>query len=112
MDHVEINRRLVACAKVCEGIPTEALMRLPAGAFIPHARIRRYSPTKRQAEALAFILRYKAEHDGLSPTVREIAEAMGATSTGQIARFLDALEQRGHITRSKHLPRSITVIED
>lgn len=109
----QIDRRLAACIRVCEGVPTKVLASLPLGAFKPYAvRLCRYGLTKRQGETLDFIKRYTADHGGTSPSLREIAAGINVTGPGPVTRFLDGLEERGYITRIKYLARSITLVHD
>ena len=75
------------------------------------------SLTRRQEALLRYIIRYKSEHDGNSPTVREMMRAVGITSTSIVNYNLLALERRGHISRpiadeGNHgsASRSITVV--
>lgn len=53
----------------------------------------------RQRAVYACIVRYKREHDGNSPTVRDIGAECGITSTSIVARYLRALEAQGLIRR-------------
>jgi SOS-response transcriptional repressors (RecA-mediated autopeptidases) len=59
----------------------------------------RLSPAKRRC--YRFILKYKAEHDGNSPTIREIGEGCGVSSTSTVRFHLIGLERMGLI-RSFH----------
>lgn len=65
--------------------------------------------TPRQAELLAFIKSFIAEK-GYSPSFVEMADAIGNVSRGNIHRYLELLEQRGHVRRQK-FSRSIEVID-
>ena len=62
--------------------------------------------TERQQEVLEIIRRHMARN-GQSPTVREIAKALGVRSTCTVQKHLEALEKKGCITRSKYGYRSI-----
>jgi SOS-response transcriptional repressor LexA len=46
-----------------------------------------------------FIVAYKREHDGNSPTIREIMLACGISSTSMVVFYLNKLERRGIIRR-------------
>jgi SOS-response transcriptional repressor LexA len=46
-----------------------------------------------------FIVSYKKSHDGNSPTIREIGEACGISSTSVVSYWLHRLESRGLIRR-------------
>ncbi len=65
--------------------------------------------TARQAAILRYIIRYKCDHDGDSPTMREIMQAVGITAVSIVHHNLDALERRGHIQRRGTKARSISV---
>jgi SOS-response transcriptional repressor LexA len=66
--------------------------------------------TRKQSECLAFIARFM-EQTTVSPTLQQIAEGIGITSIGSVARYLDILEQRGFIRRFKYRARSIQIID-
>lgn len=53
--------------------------------------------TDRQRAMLAFIIRYKAETQGHSPTIREMQRAAGITSTSLVNYNLERLARRGCI---------------
>jgi repressor LexA len=63
--------------------------------------------TARQAEVLEFI---KANMAVFSPTVRQIAAAIGAKSPHAATVHLDALERKGRIRRTPGRPRNIEVL--
>ena len=63
--------------------------------------------TARQQEVLDFI---KANMAVFSPTVRQIAQAIGAKSPHSATGHLDALEKKGFIRRTPGRPRNIEVI--
>ena len=52
------------------------------------------SPTDRQLEVLDALIAYTAKH-GLPPSLRELGELVGITSTNGILDHLRALERRG-----------------
>jgi len=53
---------------------------------------------QRSAEqVLAFVIEFKDEHDGLSPTYREIMDACDISSTSMVQRYLLRLERQGKI---------------
>lgn len=68
--------------------------------------------TKRQLEILNFIARYQAEHEGVSPSIREMSEGLLISSTGGLSRQLRVLEAHGLIHRRPGAPRAITIIPD
>lgn len=48
--------------------------------------------------------------DGIPPSVREIGTAVGLRSTSSVLANLDALEEKGYITRDPMLKRSIRIV--
>lgn len=68
--------------------------------------------SSRQKEIIEFIMRYQADK-GYSPTVREIAAAVGLASSSTIHGHLERLERRGYIKRGDiKSPRAIEIIEE
>ena len=63
--------------------------------------------TARQQEVLDFI---KANMAVFSPTVRQIAHAIGAKSPHSATGHLDALEKKGFIRRRRGIARGIEVV--
>lgn len=61
--------------------------------------------TDKQRKVLDFI-RSRIAYD-LPPTIREIAAFMGFSSTGTVRDYLQALQQKGYLKRSKALSRAI-----
>lgn len=61
-------------------------------------------PTPKQAEVLEFMREYQLEN-GSAPSIREIAERLGVSSTNGIADHLKALENKGLVRRSKAATR-------
>jgi repressor LexA len=64
--------------------------------------------TTRQSQVLAYIRRYR-ETEGIAPSVREIAAAMGIRPNAAQCH-LNALEAAGAIKRSPGIPRSIRIL--
>lgn len=64
-----------------------------------------------QRECLSFVESYLAEHDGVCPTILEIAGGLGKGSTNRIHANLVALEERGFIRRIKNRARAIEVLK-
>ena len=62
----------------------------------------------RQLEILRAIVRLKAER-GYLPSMREIGEAVGLTSSGSVSYQLDQLEKAGFISRDENTSRSIDI---
>ncbi len=63
----------------------------------------------RQREVLE-VIRAWVERFGYPPSVREIGEAVGLTSTSSVSYQLRALEQKGYLRRDPNRPRAIEVI--
>lgn len=65
--------------------------------------------TPHQANALEFI-RTKIERDGISPSYREIREAIGVKSVSLVFSVVDALVSDGYLRRKGHgRPRSLVL---
>jgi repressor LexA len=63
-------------------------------------------PTERQRRILEVISEYAAEH-GYPPSVREIGERVGLSSSSTVQSHLKTLERRGLITRDPTKPRAL-----
>jgi repressor LexA len=66
--------------------------------------------TKRQQEILGVVQEHVARH-GYPPTVREIGDAVGLTSSSTVHAHLQALEARGVMRRDPTKPRAIDLAE-
>ena len=64
--------------------------------------------TSRQQEIFQFIKRYASKY-GYPPTVREIGEAVGLTSSSSVHAQLANLERRGLLTKDPTKPRAMTL---
>lgn len=64
--------------------------------------------TPRQQRILG-CLRDHIEQRGFPPSMREIGEAVGLTSSSSVAHQLKVLEQKGFIKRDPHRPRALEV---
>lgn len=62
--------------------------------------------TPRQMEMLGFISGHQLRH-GFPPSIRELAGAMGHTSTNGINEMLESLRLKGCVTRSSLTSRSV-----
>lgn len=60
-------------------------------------------------EVFSFIKAYSAKH-GYSPSIREIARAIGTTSTSVASAYLDELTKKGFISRAERIARGIVVL--
>ena len=69
--------------------------------------------TAKQRQCYDYLKGYVAEHGGVAPSFREIAEATGGdASKGRVARMLYQLESRGRIRRIPNRARAIEVIPE
>ena len=67
--------------------------------------------TARQKQILAFIEDQINDH-GFPPTIREVGERFGISSTNGVRSILDALEVKGYIRRKKLVSRGIELIQE
>lgn len=67
--------------------------------------------TKRQKEILIFVQRYSDAH-GYPPSVREIGQALGLTSSSTVHSHLSALEKKGFLRRDPSKPRALEILRD
>jgi repressor LexA len=67
--------------------------------------------TARQQEILTFVQRY-AESHGYPPSVREIGQAMGLTSSSTVHSHLEALVRKGFLRRDPSKPRALEILRD
>ncbi|MFI0466431.1 transcriptional repressor LexA [Saccharopolyspora sp. 5N102] len=63
----------------------------------------------RQLKVLEAIRKWMREH-GYPPSVREIGDAVGLTSTSSVAYQLRVLERKGYLRRDPHRPRTVGVL--
>lgn len=64
--------------------------------------------TNRQQQVLDFIVN-EIRHKGYPPSVREICQAVGLSSSSTAHSHLNALERKGYIHRNPNKPRAIEV---
>lgn len=64
--------------------------------------------TRRQRRVLE-VIRESVERRGYPPSMREIGEAVGLTSTSSVSHQLASLERRGFLRRDPHRPRAVEV---
>jgi|TARA_R110000824_G_scaffold215094_1_gene401352 repressor LexA len=57
---------------------------------------------------LLYLKRYTKKH-GYPPSLREILEDLGYSSTSVVTYQLDRLEREGRLTRQRHVARSIVL---
>lgn len=63
----------------------------------------------RQLKVLSAIRDWMRDH-GYPPSVREIGDAVGLTSTSSVAYQLRVLEKKGYLRRDPHRPRTVGVL--
>ena len=68
------------------------------------------SLSTRQQKILDFIRKFSREH-GFPPTIREIGEKVGITSTSVVSYNLNALEKKNWIERDKSVSRGLRLVE-
>ncbi|MCL5291191.1 MAG: transcriptional repressor LexA [Actinobacteria bacterium] len=66
--------------------------------------------TRRQQQILDFILS-EIGRKGYPPSVREIGQAVGLSSSSTVHSHLSALERKGHIRRDPTKPRALEVLD-
>ena len=64
----------------------------------------------RQQKILDFIRRFSHEH-GFPPTIREIGQEVGISSTSVVNYNLNVLEKKNHIERDKNVSRGLRLTE-
>ena len=64
--------------------------------------------TKRQ-RAILTVIRESVATRGYPPSIREIGDAVGLTSTSSVAHQLRALERKGYLHRDANRPRAVTI---
>ncbi len=57
-----------------------------------------------------YILRYAGER-GYPPTIREIGEEFGISSTNGVRHYLTVLERKGYVRRDKRISRGLELLE-
>ncbi len=67
--------------------------------------------SERQKRILAFLRSFIQEHN-FPPTIRQIGEHVGISSTSVVKYNLDVLERRGFIERNRAISRGIRLIEE
>lgn len=67
--------------------------------------------SNRQSQIFHYIVKFIDEHS-YSPSVRDIQEALGVSSTSVVDYNLKALEERGVIRRGKGISRAIELVND
>src|SRR2546430_13810163 len=89
--------------------PTAGALRGPSGSLGGVAMGK--GLTRRQREILTFVQRYADAH-GYPPSVREIGQALGLTSSSTVHSHLSALGQKGYVRRDPSKPRALEVLRN
>jgi len=92
-----------------KGVPKRKPLRGNLRSFPDLAQANSEELPIRQREVLD-VIRTWVERFGYPPSVREIGEAVGLTSTSSVAYQLRALEQKGYLRRDPNRPRAIGVL--
>jgi SOS-response transcriptional repressor LexA len=75
------------------------------------AHMQQRQPSRTRQEVYDFIKRYKREHAGNSPTLRNIGEAL-YLSLSSVNYHVRQLQKEGRIQRTPHVARGIVVLHD
>src|ERR1700716_1208265 len=67
--------------------------------------------TSRQREILEY-LRFRQKIRSYPPTVREIGQAVGLSSSSTVQNHLNALERKGHIRRDPSQARTVEIVAE
>ncbi len=67
-------------------------------------------PTKKQTTILKFIDEYTVNHDGHSPSYREIQNALGLSSVATVAQHIDNCVTAGFLKKIPGAARSLEVV--
>lgn len=65
--------------------------------------------SKKQADFFLFLREYLQEK-GFPPTIREVMQGLGLSSTNMVKKYLDVLERKGYIRRQFNRPRAIEIV--
>lgn len=66
--------------------------------------------TGRQQAIINFIASYRAEH-GYPPSMREIGDAVGLSSSSVVHGYIERLTKNGYLTKKSDSSRTITLTE-
>ncbi len=69
------------------------------------------SLSERQRSILAFIREYTEEY-GYPPTMREIGDSVGISSTSVVSYNLNILESKGYLARDREISRGLRLLDD
>jgi repressor LexA len=69
------------------------------------------SRLSRRQEQILFFIRESVESRGFPPSIREIGEAVGLSSSSTVHSHLRSLETKGYLKRNPSKPRSIELLD-
>ena len=69
-------------------------------------------PLSAKQQLILDFLKQQIKQNGYPPTVREICDAVGLSSTSTVHSHLESLERKGHIRRSPAKNRSTEILEE
>jgi len=69
-----------------------------------------YFITEKQKQVMDFIISYKDEHAGTSPSYWEICKAIGSPNRQAASHYIEVLREKGYIKKPFGKSRAITVI--
>jgi repressor LexA len=95
--------RAAAGGQAPPGTPEPAVVR-----DFPDTAVDAAGLTQRQRRILE-VIREAVKKQGYPPSVREIGQAVGLTSTSSVAHQLTTLERKGYIRRDPNRPRAVDV---
>lgn len=67
--------------------------------------------TPHQEKLVNFIVLYQAQHNGVSPTFRELRDGMGYRNRGGLHTMVDRLRRDGYLTHEKYRARSLRLLK-
>lgn len=103
--------RTAGSKAAAEGVDETAERRTPEPAVVrdfPDGPVDAAGLTQRQRRILE-VIRETVARQGYPPSVREIGQAVGLTSTSSVAHQLTTLERKGYIRRDPNRPRAVDV---
>ena len=65
---------------------------------------------ERTAAVYRYIVRYKVENDGVSPSLRDLGDYIGVKSTSLVSYYLSLLEEAGLIVVDTRQARGIKLV--
>lgn len=66
--------------------------------------------TRRMRDVLEFVDASQKATGGVTPSMQEISDGIGAAGRGNIVRLVNGLEKRGYIRRLHHRARAIEIL--